>query len=84
MPDANIIALHPLAFEVSTDAATRDLTEAMMAPVFTLAEEMQARFQAEGLPAYRRVRVTVRCSKALKAALATEGAFDVIVETDNG
>lgn len=83
MPDARIIALRPIEFEVSTDAAIDELTRAMMSPVFALAEDLQARFQAEGLPSFRKVRVTVAVSPALRAVLNASDAFTLTIEHDN-
>jgi hypothetical protein len=77
-----IIALHPVEFEVSTEDCIAALSSAMMEPVFALAALMEAKFQSDGLPRWRKVRVTVHASEALTAALRAEGAFDLIVEYD--
>lgn len=78
-----IIALHPVEFEVSTEDCTKAMSVALMEPVFALALQMEAKFKNEGLPSWRKVRVTVHASEALTAALAAEDAFDLIVEYDD-
>lgn len=79
---ADIIALHPIEFRVQVEDCTQAMVTAMMAPVLSLAEKVQALAKAEGMPEWRTVRVTVHTSEALTEALAAEGAFDLIVEYD--
>lgn len=79
---ARIIALRPVEIQVATDDCVQSLTTAMMSPVFAFAEHLQAGCQAEGMPKWRTVRITVHTSEALTKALLAEDAFDLIIEYD--
>lgn len=78
-----VIGLRPVDFEVETDGAVQEMSSCMMAPVFAMAEAFKAQFEAEGLPKWRKVRITVHVSEQLRAALDAADAFDLIVSYDD-
>lgn len=77
---AELIILHPLDFSLDSDAVAEEMANHMTAPVMQLVEELSAKFETEGMPAQRKMKVTVQLSDQLRAAMQAEGAFDLVVE----
>lgn len=77
---AELIPLRPLDFALDSDAAAEEMAHHMMAPVLQLANQLCTKFESEGMPAHRKMTVTVRLSDQLREAMQAEGAFDLVVE----
>lgn len=83
MAEGNLFAIRSVELLVEPEAATAELVAAMMAPIDELIAELEAAFQTEGLPKWRKVRVTPALSDTLRAVLKAEGAFHLTVEYDH-
>jgi len=78
-----LIAFRPVDFSLETDGAVHEMMACLMAPVFAMAKNLEAQFEADGLPKWRKVNVTVHVSEQLRAALGAADAFDLNVSYDD-
>lgn len=83
MAEGNLFAIRSVELTVEPEAATAEFVAAMMAPIDELIAELEAAFKTEGLPKWRKVRVTPSLSDTLRALLKAEGAFHLKIEYDH-
>lgn len=81
---APVIPLRPVDFEINMSGVVDEVSRAAMAPVFALAERMRVEFERDGILKASAISVEVRISEQFRAALLSDGAFEVVVELGKG